>query len=266
MSRRRATPPCLIATPDTTRAHDIGSNPHCVHARPVGRARTTSTPVSLGVVVGNSSSSTPLCLHPRKCVALTLTRVQSHPPSAVPSSSTSHRRGLWRAHVAAHNAPPMHAMATLLLPPLLHSRHPRRRRRVEASGQGAAGRAKAKAMAKGMAMAMAMARAMARGVEVRGERARVCGVAVSMAAFQAVDPGSTPGTRMSKCHLFPLLLSTPLLSPPLNPPSYPSTCLSAPPPFCLPTSPLVPLLIPPNPPSLPSAAPFCRVLPLGTQC
>ncbi len=28
---------------------------------------------------------------------------------------------------------------------------------------------------------------------------RVCGVAVSMAAFQAVDPGSTPGTRTSFC-------------------------------------------------------------------
>ncbi len=28
-----------------------------------------------------------------------------------------------------------------------------------------------------------------------GGRCSVCGVAVSMAAFQAVDPGSTPGTR-----------------------------------------------------------------------
>lgn len=34
-----------------------------------------------------------------------------------------------------------------------------------------------------------------------GGNARVCGVAVSMAAFQAVDPGSTPGTRTFKPYL-----------------------------------------------------------------
>ena len=42
------------------------------------------------------------------------------------------------------------------------------------------------------------------------ERLRVCGVTVSMAAFQAVVPGSTPGTRTSR--LFALTTCVGLIS------------------------------------------------------
>ena len=46
---------------------------------------------------------------------------------------------------------------------------------------------------------------------------RVCGVAVSMAAFQAVDPGSTPGTRRkSRCIPNVHFITTPTKRTPLH--------------------------------------------------